>query len=101
MNKKLENEMKAVQRQKMSELIAKEGFFNERIATLERELEETRDNYHVQKVEVESRVNNEITHIKNYYEMEKEKQETRYAEEKDKLKKKYTEMIYNLENRLK
>lgn len=38
---------------------------------LERDLEEARENYHNQKVDVEARTNDEITQIKNFYEMER------------------------------
>ena len=49
---------------------------------------------------MESNINNEITQIKNYYEMERDQQEARHSQEKDKQKNKFNKMVEDYEKRI-
>lgn len=81
--------MRAAQRDKVTELLGKEKMFNERIADLEKELEEVREKYQTEKLNIEEKSALDITTLKNTYEVREQSIDARYNEEKDKLKKTY------------
>lgn len=74
--------------------------YQEQIAELERELEEKDRKWKVEVNEMQSKSEESLAHLKNFYEQEKDRLERRITEEKEKATKRYNLMVEEYEQRL-
>lgn len=95
----LTNEINSVERNKNGKLREQEVFFENKIKELERELEEISDRSNNEQRESHTKSEEAITQMKNYYELEKEKLESKLTLEKEKADKKYKKMVEEFEQK--
>lgn len=95
----LTNEMSQLERNKTGRIKEQEVFFENKIKELERELEEVMDRASHEQRESHGKSEEAITQLKNYYELEKEKLESKLALEKEKAEKKYKKMVDDYETK--